>query len=44
MGGRTGKEREREFQTDSLLKAEPNMGLDLTTLSSPPELKSRVGL
>ena len=37
------REREREIQADSMLSAEPDMGLDLKTLRSGPELKSRVG-
>ena len=42
--GRGGEEREeRESQADSLLNAEPDAGLELTTLRSRPELKPRVG-
>jgi len=36
------REREREFQADSMLSMEPDMGLDLTTLRSRPELKPNV--
>ena len=35
--------RRRERETDSLLNAEPNPGLHLTTLRSWPELKLRIG-
>ena len=34
-------QRERKTQEDSPLSAEPDMGLDLTTLRSRPELKSK---
>jgi len=37
-----GGEGERESQTDALLSMEPNVGLDLMTLRSWPELKSKV--
>ena len=33
---------ERDTQVDSVLSAEPNTGLNLTTLRLWPELKSRV--
>ena len=36
-------QRERKSQADSLLSKEPDARLDLTTLRSRPELKSRVG-
>ena len=38
-----GTEGEREFQADFPLSTEPDSGLQLTTLRSQPELKSRVG-
>ena len=41
-GGAEG-EGEREFQTGSMFSTEPDMGLDLKTLRSLPEPKSRVG-
>ena len=37
------REAGRESQLGSTLSAEPNMGLDLTTLGSSPKLRSRVG-
>ena len=37
-----GRRRERESQADSLPSVEPDRGLDLMTLRSSPELKSRV--
>ena len=37
------RERERESEADFILSAEPNVGLDLMTLRSPPEWKPRVG-
>ena len=37
------RQRERESQAGSMPSTEPNMGLDLMTLRSWPELKSRVG-
>ena len=42
-GGEAEEEGERESQADSALSVEPNMRLHLMTLSSWPELKSRVG-
>ena len=39
--GEGRRERERESQADSPLNMEPDTGLDLTTLRSGPELKSR---
>jgi len=36
------RERERETLADSVLSAEPGMGLDLGILRSGPELKPRV--
>jgi len=44
-GQRQGEkgERERETQADAVLSAEPDAGLDLTTLRSGPEPKLRVG-
>ena len=41
-GGGAEGEGERESQADSPLSMEPDMGLDLTTLKSWPEPKSRV--
>ena len=41
MGG-AEREREKESQADSTLSMELNAGLDLTTLRSGPEPKSRV--
>jgi len=41
--GEAEGEGERESQADSTLSAEPDVGLDLMTLRSWPELKSRVG-
>ena len=38
-----GKERETESEADSPLSLKPDAGLDLTTLRSLPEPKSRVG-
>ena len=35
------REMEREIQTDSMQRTEPDMGLDLTILTSQPELKLR---
>ena len=42
MGGTEG-ERERASQAGSMPSTEPDEGLDLTTVRSWPELKSRVG-
>jgi len=36
-------QRDRESQADFALSGGPSGGLDLTTLRSQPELKSRVG-
>ena len=41
-GGEGEEEKERWSQADSVLSAEPDVGLDLVTLRSPPELKPRV--
>ena len=40
--GRGDGERERESQADSMLGAEPHVGLNLVTLRSRPKLKPRV--
>ena len=42
-GRERGIQRERESQVNSLLSTEHDMGLDLMTLRSGPELKLRVG-
>ena len=42
-GERAQGQRERESQAGFTLSAEPDAGLDPTTLRSRPELKSRVG-
>lgn len=36
-------EEDRESEADSTLRAEPDAGLDLTSLRAPLELKPRVG-
>jgi len=41
--GKGRGQRERESQAVSLLSFEPSVGLDLTTLRSGRETKSRVG-
>ena len=41
-GGGVGSEEEGESQTDSLLSVDRNMGLELMTLRSRPEVRSRV--
>jgi len=41
-GGEAEEEGERESHADSLLSAEPHTTIDLRTLRSWPELKSRV--
>ena len=42
-GAEEERQEEREFQVGSMLSMEPNMGLNLMTLRSWPEPKSRVG-
>ena len=41
--GEGQRERERESQAGTMLSVEPEMGLNLTTMRSVRELKSRVG-
>ena len=36
------RERERESEADSMLSTEPDIGLNVMTLRSQPELKPRV--
>ena len=42
LGAKGQREKERESQADTTPSTEPDVGIDLMTLGSQPELQSRV--